>query len=194
MNISMFFSVGSLILCVLMFFYFKWYVKRKISQTELSNEHKTEAYRLIAEIDSVTDRNLLLVEDTINKLKELKDDTDKRISIYMKELEKSRTSETLYSSLGRGIRAALREPAEPPPVLPAQSVQVPPIVPVSLASQVEQSQPEPVPPPPPSKAQIRAQLDELILAGHSPGEIASRLGISAAEVNLAMNLLNRNVL
>jgi DNA-binding NarL/FixJ family response regulator len=43
----------------------------------------------------------------------------------------------------------------------------------------------------PSKRLIRAHIDLLVNEGLSPEEIASRLDISIAEVNLAMNLLKR---
>jgi hypothetical protein len=175
-----------------MFLYFKWYIKRRTSGAGLLTEYRDEINRLKADINAVTDRNLLLVEESIKKLKEIHDDTGKRISVYVKELEKSRKGEELYTNLGKGIRAALNtEPVQQnAPALSAvrPNIAAPPPV---------QQTPEPKPTPsvleqkPSSKRQIRAYIDLLANEGLPPEEIASRLDISIAEVDLAMNLRRR---
>ena len=186
MNISLIVSIGSVVFCLLMFFYFKWYIKRRISTSEILAERQKEVYRLIAEIDSITDRDAQLVEARIKTLRELLEDTDKRIAVYMRELDKSRTGEALYTSLGRGIRAALNQPdisqvkIEPQPAPVAKPVQP-----------AESSQAKAPAARHETKKQIRAQIDMLIKEGLSASEIASRLNIGIAEVDLAMNLLNR---
>jgi len=195
-NISLFISIFCLVFCLIFFFYTKWYIKRKISATELLAEYRAEVYRLIAEINAITDRDSMLVEDRIKKLKEILEDTDKRVKVYVQELDRSRTGEALYTSLGRGIRAALKTSSESSP----QSVQEPEIskqMPqLTLVRQektpapVPVSAPSPSAPKPPSKRQLRVQIDELVKEGLSPADIASRLGISIAEVDLAMNLMN----
>jgi len=206
MNISLFISIFCLVFCLIFFFYVKWYIKRKISATELLAEYRSEVYRLNADINAVTDRDLTLVEDRVKKLKEILDDTDKRIKVYVQELDRSRTGEALYTSLGRGIRAALKTPSETSPAHdhePELSAQMP-----KLTLVRQESIPDAVPgsapaftapaslalaslaPKPPSKRQIRAQIDELVKENLSPADIASRLGISIAEVDLAMNLMN----
>jgi len=61
-------------------------------------------------------------------------------------------------------------------------------------AQVQAQAPSPAssasPPKPPSKQQIRSRIDELVKEGLSQADIASLLGISIAEVDLAMNLMN----
>jgi hypothetical protein len=183
-------TVIVLVICVsffcFIFFYFKWYIKRRTTATELLSEYRSEVYRLITEIDSVTDRNLQLVEDRINKLKSLSEETDKRIAVYGRELEKSRTGEALYTSLGRGIRAALNtQPSPPPPSAAAGTLKQ------SSAASIESSQQNA--PKPHSKKQIRSLIETMIKEGQSPAQIASHLDISRAEVELAMTLLNRNI-
>jgi len=202
-NISLFISIFCLAFCLIFFFYVKWYIKRKISATELLAEYRAEVYRLNADINAVTDRDLMLVEDRIKKLKEILEDTDKRIKVYVQELDRSRTGEALYTSLGRGIRAALKTPSETPPESPYESPSRPEHAP-ALSTQMpkltlvrQESAPAPVSPSasspsvpkPPSKRQIRAQIDEMVKEGVSPSDIASGLGISIAEVDLAMNLM-----
>jgi len=193
--------------CVFMFFYFKWYIKRRTSVLGQLEEYRTEVYRLIAEINAVTDRDSQLVEDRIEKLRAVLDETDKRISVYVKELEKSRTGEALYASLGRGIRAALNNTdVKPPPQLSAvrpnvevqQQLFSAPLekTPLSQSSQVTSPVQSAVQggaqvQKPSSKRQIRASIDLLANEGLPPAEIASRLDISIAEVDLAMNLRRR---
>ena len=178
-----------------MFFYFKWYIKRRTAAEELLAEYRAEVYGLIAEIDNAADRDSLLVEDRIKNLKALLDDTDKRISVYLRELDRSRTGEALYASLGRGIRAALNTSPVSAPPPPAQTVSAENIPP---AESETDSAGQPVPPVEsisadenPSKQQIRAQIAGLAAQGLSPGEIASRLDLSLSEIDLALNLLGR---
>ena len=207
MNIVYIVLLISLAFNLFMFFYFRWYVKRRTTASVLLPEYRTEVHRLIAEIDAVTDRDSLLVEDRIRKLKELLDDTDKRISVYVKELEKSRAGEALYTNLGKGIRAALRTEADPVQSSPqgvdqnARLQQAPALSAIRPNIEVvPQVTPAVAVPPeiqqvrlkPPSKRQIRASIDLLANEGVTPEEIASRLDISIAEVDLAMNLRRKN--
>jgi len=203
-----------------MFFYFRWYLKKRTQSAALLaaglSERENEVARLIAEIDRITDRDSQLVEDRILKLKAILEETDKRIAVYLKELEKSNVSESLYTSLGRGIRDALSRGSEEK-FLPADVIDISPEIasvspPVALAAppsvperpevfndQIDVSLNAPAPAAlaapvasPPSRQQIRAHIDLLLNEGLPPEEIASRLEISVAEVNLAINLRRRN--
>jgi len=205
MNVLHIVSIICFTLCIVMFLYLKWYIKKQTSSSVLLanelDERQTEVARLIAEIDRITDRDSQLVEDRVNKLKELLHDVDKRIALYEKDMEdlsqrgvgavsiNDTKPEALYTSLGRGIRAALTTPQEiaapPSPPVPAPVPAAPP--PVLPASPPAAETERPLPKPP-SKKQIRSYIDILVNEGHSPQEIASRLEISVAEVNLAMNL------
>jgi hypothetical protein len=126
MSLPLILSVTGLFVCLVLFFYFRGYVDKKTSVERLLAEYRTEVYRLIAEIDAVTDRNLRLVEDSVKTLKQLLEDTDRRIGVYTRELERSRKAEAMYTSLGRGIRVALdsERPSAPkePPSLPVTPV------------------------------------------------------------------------
>jgi hypothetical protein len=185
MNITYIVLIICLALNFFMFFYFKWHIKRRTSASGFLPEYRAEVNRLIADIDAATDRDSQLVEDRIRKLKEILDDTDKRVSVYVKELEKSRTGEALYTSLGRGIRAALKTEAESAPAQDAPLPQ-PESAPGKAYAAEQQAQ------KPPSKRQIRAHIDLLANEGLPSEEIASRLGISIAEVDLAMNLRRKS--
>jgi predicted DNA-binding protein YlxM (UPF0122 family) len=226
MNITFILLIISPALCILMFIYFKWYIKQRTSESGVLKETNLKVRKWInevdlsiAEINAVTDRNLLLVEDKIKKLNEILEDTDKRSSVYVKEIEKSRASEALYTQLGRGVRAAIK--TEPAPVPQSALTAAPPLslvrpnIPVAVeqTSQAKPAQPtqpmlpleesasaitaaqpaaKPVKPQKSSgKKQIRISIDQLAGEGLSSQEIASRLGISIAEVDLAIQLQRR---
>jgi hypothetical protein len=195
-------SVTSLCLCVFGFLFFRRYIEKKTSARELLADYRTETYRLIAEIDAAADRDSLLVEERIKTLKKLLDDTDRRIAVYMRELQRSRAGEALYTSLGRGIRAALDsrpllEEPSPQETIPPQEA-----LPIESSSPLETAPPlEAVPlvgarknsiaKRKPKKTKIKAQIAEMSAKGLSPPEIASRLNLSLAEVDLALSLLNQ---
>jgi DNA-binding NarL/FixJ family response regulator len=117
----------------------------------------------------------------------------------MRELQRSRNGEAMYASLGRGIRAALdsRVPQLEPPETPA-----PQETPTPQEQKAEATPPATTPPqeaeePParkrkPKKTKIKMQIAEMAALGLPPDKIASRLKLSIAEVELALNLLHRN--
>jgi hypothetical protein len=191
MNINFIIPIICIAFCVFIFFYFRWYIKKRTSENELLEEYRSEVYRLLAEIDSKTDRDLMLVEDRIKKVNEVLEEADRRIAVYTRELDRSRKGEELYTNLGRGIRAALKTP-QVESQRQQQQMQ-------SLIQIVPSPEEKPASPPPPagdnkntSKRFIRARIDELASQGLSASEIASRLKISIAEVDLAMNLSRKS--
>jgi len=228
MSILNIISIVCFAFCIIIFFYLKWYIKKRTSGSELMNgtgfdaQYKEEIFRFISDIDRITDRDSQVIEERIKKLNTIIEDADKRITLLeqraldVKELEKSKNSETLYKSLGRGIREALYFPSEVEIEYPEDSIEISqvqtenksnenaPVLPAvykppnpNFEAMIQQeaaqhtSLPQAVAQPqavPLTKQQIRLQIDLLIDEGLHPEEIASRLGISAAEVNLALNL------
>ena len=224
MTTSIVISIISLCLCISGFFFFRWYIAKKTAASSLLADYRTEVYRLIAEIDAATDRDSLLVEERIKAIKQLLDDTDRRISVYMRELQRSRNGEAMYASLGRGIRAALDSrpangDAKPAPDLPETPTTTTDPAEASTAANTGSNRsrvtkkrnpkkhrvaPQATPRVAPSepelglenaqpaaKPKIKVQIAELSAQGLSPSEIASRLELSTAEVDLALNLLHR---
>jgi uncharacterized protein (DUF433 family) len=207
-------SVICLCFCIFGFFFLRRYIARKTDAARLLADYRVEVNRLIAEIDAATDRDSILVEERIKTLRKLIDDTDRRISVYMRELERSRNSEAIYASLGRGIRAALdSKPAgeeqlllemeSPGASAPSSTAAVPAAAPVAEDSKSAQSvqkrnagkrKQKPVKitgQKVPAKPNIKMQIAEMSAKGLSPQEIASSLNLSLAEVELALNLLYR---
>ena len=220
MTIPLVISIISLSLCVAGFFFLRWYISRRTAASQLLEEYRDEVDRLIAGIHAATDKNLLLMEDKIKTLKKLMEDTDKRISVYMREIQRSRNSEAVYKNLGMGIREALNaspsepvSPSEPenPAVSekPQSSVKQQAVaeenelpfddeeksVQTVSAKKQKKRKAANTPPPPavrPEKPRIKMQIAEMAIQGLSPSEISSKLGISVAEVDLALQLLNIN--
>jgi len=207
MNIPIILSAISLCIVVFSFFFFRWYITRKTAVNELP-AYRTEVNQIIANIDAATDRDLLLVEERIKTLKKLMEDTDRRISVYMRELQRSRDGETMYTNLGRGIRAALD--SRPPQLeLPLEETKNTEKKTTELQRADNEQQPPtphsllPIPPQESSqeassrkrgtkKPKLKMQIAELAAQGIPPQKIASRLKLSIAEVELALNLLHRN--
>jgi len=216
MNILNIVSIICLALCFVMFFYFRWYIKKSVSSSSISAKElaarQREVENLISDIDRITDRDSQLVEARIKLLKTLVEETDKRISLYVKELERSSSKETLYSSLGKGIRDALNISNEESDT-PVDTIELSPEArlkslrasssasnaspetpvtpkrePASDLSEISHPAEAAFPASPPNKQQIRSHIDLLLNEGLPAEEIASRLGISVAEVNLAINL------
>ncbi|MCL2128125.1 MAG: hypothetical protein FWH38_07720, partial [Treponema sp.] len=152
MTIPLVLSAVSLGLCVSFFFFFRWYITRKTAASQLLSDYRNEVYRLIGEIDSATDRDSLLVEERVKSLRKLLDDTDRRISVYMRELQRSRSGEAMYANLGRGIRVALdsRPPSLEAP--PLQEAPPPPSAAPAAETPPPAGKPVPVPPPPETAA------------------------------------------
>jgi hypothetical protein len=210
-------SIISLSLCVSGFFFLRWYISQRTEASRLLEEYRDEVYRLISEIDAATDRDSRLVEDRIKNLRTLLDDTDKRISVYTREIQRSRNSEAIYKNLGKGIRAALDSiPEEASPSESASPTETTP--PVETTTPVEINElpftdeekgrgPQTrgtkkqkkrkkantqTPAVHPEKSGIKMQIAQMAIQGMSPSEIASLLEISLAEVDLALQLININ--
>ncbi|MCL2192757.1 MAG: hypothetical protein FWB78_05105 [Treponema sp.] len=215
MTIPFILSGLSLCVSVLSFFFFRWYIKRKTAATQLLADYRDEVGRLIAEIDTATDRDSLLVEERIKILRKMLEDTDRRIATYVRELQRSRDGEAMYTSLGRGIRSALDSRPTPKGaelLQPQEAASLPPqeeaepIVEVVHLSETNETtettvesddrhddevRQEPLTLPF-EKSRIKVRIAEMSARGIPTQEIASKLGISIAEVDLALSLLNRS--
>lgn len=194
----------SLAFCVCFFFYFQWYLKRhpalrsQDAADKQLTEYRAEVFRLIAAIDAATDRDTLLVEQRIATLKKMLEDTDKRIAVYTRELGRSRSGEALYSSLSRGVHAALssRPPAVPEAAVAADAE---PEEAVAAGAELQPGAAADESPPSPAEAvpaddrkpTLKIQIAKLAAQGLSPEDIASRLDLSFSEVDLALNLLGK---
>jgi len=215
MTPSIVISIICLAICLLCFFVFHWYIKRKTAAGRLLSDYRAEINRMIADIDAATDRDMRLVEERINILRKLLentdkqleerkinlekiiDDTDRRISVYVRELNRSKEGEAMYTSLGMGIRAALNSQPNPPENQPEKKrtgsknekpkpkIKKNEIKNGELTNKTEETEAGKNP----VKLNTKALIAQMSAQGLSPAEIASTLELSHSEVDLALNLL-----
>jgi hypothetical protein len=237
-------SAGSLILSGFTFVFFLTYLKRRTGRdrilAELSSDLREEAVEIEREINAVTDRDITLVEDRVKTLRALLDDADRRIAVYVRELERRQAQEETFAALDReppvntanaaaksappGIagtysdlgkrrpaadpnsaaadHASAENPAylnaglfrsadpgrpqtTPEPAAPAETATAPPKA--GHAKRIHRSgkpvEPKPLP--------FAERVAELYRAGFSSSLIASRLGSTITEVELAITLAER---
>ncbi|MDR2630242.1 MAG: hypothetical protein LBC60_04900 [Spirochaetaceae bacterium] len=190
MYLSLLFSSISLILCGFFFVFFRAYIRHRTGPERILGEFREEADKLIAEIDAITDRDATLVAERIKTLRALLEDTDRRIAVYTRELNRERKQEAAYVELGlkRSVlptpekREGEGAPTRPFPEEGREGKGKVPGEPRFIRS------PTAIEPKPPSFAE---QVEKLAGAGLSSELIASRLGTTLAEVDLAIALLHR---
>lgn len=160
--------------CVIFFIWCRSYLKRRTGEERILADFRDEVNEILAEIDEKTDRDSLLVEERIARLKKILDDTDKRIALYVRELENRGKQEQTYAELGKN-RLRIINPPEPEPRSEASALPV--ALPVPKPQRPRKSRPK--------KQPVPQQAAEMARGGLSPGLIASHLGISISEAELA---------
>jgi hypothetical protein len=211
MYLSLLFSALALGISFFSLFYFRSYLKRRTGQERILAEMRDEVNNILRTIDETTERDISLVEERENNLKSLLNDIEKRLKVYVREMEKLQGSEKAFAAL------TLKKPDAP--VSPdhaekiyrelgknrfrfdaltqnSETVAEPPPVYSAARSQSNQNQAFPLPafsikPENSSSATVGEQVGELLRAGFSVPVIATRLGFSIAEVEFAAALLER---
>jgi hypothetical protein len=205
------FSAASLLFCGFFFFYFHRYLRRRTSHENILAECEDAVARLEAQIDAVTDRDARLVEERIRSLKKLLEDVDRRISL-LSRIEDQRKPAALYNSLGNRVAfSASSSPGAfsdtvPPPApasgpaasaiadtvprdtVPARTNPADTLPAASPPAPVPDPSPAPLPEPGGDIRPLVERVAELDRAGFSPELIASRLGVSVSEAELAVTV------
>ena len=204
------FSVSALLISVLSFIYLRSLLKRRTAQERILSEIREEVNRILKTIDETTERDISLVEERERSLKALLDEIDRRLKLYIREMEQRKSADESYAALTekksakpesvspeKGAEAYLElgknryrlggqpeEEAAQEPEAPGSSFPLPRFrVKNPGASEAVVSPEEPVP--------VGEQIRSLIRAGFSVPVVASRLGLSIAEVEFATALLER---
>ena len=182
-------SALALLICVISFLYFRSYLKRRTGQERILAEFREEVNRILKSIDETTDRDISLIEEREKNLKSILSETERRIKVFIRELEGQKTAEPskpalTYGELGKNrykVREALAEPE-----LEFSSAQSKPQdTPMQAGSDAV---PQPSQANQPSKVE---QIHSLMRSGLTDAAIASRLGLSIAEVEFATALMVR---
>ncbi|MFP3088718.1 hypothetical protein LQZ21_00145 [Treponema sp. TIM-1] len=213
MYLSLVFSSISLILCGFSFVFFRAYLRRRTGPERILGEFREEADKLIAEIDAITDRDAALVGERIKTLRTLLEDVDRRIVVYNREVNREKKQEAAYVELGlkrsvlttgearpSGTQSSFSpEKPETETALNRPSPEIPGISPDSSRHERDGKGTPPGEPRfirspiaiQPKLPSFAEQVEKLAGAGLSSELIASRLGTTLAEVDLAIALLHR---
>ena len=186
-------SALAFIFVIISFFYFRADIRVRTSQERFLAELREEVNSILKSINETTDRDISLIEEREKNLKALLSDIEKRLKVYIREVEVHRGAEEAYRELGKnrfrlpkdshGEAAQQEKPhdsEEPATVNPAF-----PIPEFKVKSPISQGEPRENPP------SVGEQVLSLARAGFSVPVIASRLGISIAEVEFAAAILER---
>ena len=176
-------SLLCLSICVFTFVYLRSYMKRRTHLDYLKNtvisEITVEVNQLLKDIDETTERDISLIEERQKQLKALLDDIDKRLDVYIREMDLRKEAGEAYSSLvstavssEEAYKALGKNKHKQPPI---------PTLPDFVIKSDEEAEVKP---------SIPEQIKELLMAGFSAPVIASRLGISIAEAEFAAALYN----
>ncbi|GHV73835.1 hypothetical protein AGMMS49940_11370 [Spirochaetia bacterium] len=209
MTLAVIFSAASLLICGFTFIYLQAYLRRRTGAERILADFEEEVNKIIAGIDAATDRDLTLLEDKAKATKALLETLDRRIAAYARELDRRNTQESArnalgsdaarntegaYTALGRGLRSTLRvnpsetvdAPAQTPPAMPEAAT-------MPLAAQFPVPDGQSAEPrfirsanPVKTRTPLTEQVLELSRNGFSPDTIATRLGVTLAEVDLAL--------
>ena len=200
MYLPLLFSILAFVISLFSFFYFRSYLKRRTGHERILSELRAEVEIILRSIDETTDRDISLIEDREIKLKALLDETEKRLKVYIREMEKHYSPQDApalpaksisYQEIGKNrYRAAQTVPGQTEAAAagaaPAgNSAKQSPAFPLPSFSV---KQPDSAGEKVPGKTE---QINELFLAGFTAPVIASRLGLSISEVEFALALQER---
>jgi len=180
------------VISVFSFFYHRAYIKARTSQERFLAELREEVNSILKTINETTDRDISLIEEREKTLKNLLEEIEKRLKVYVRELEVRRGEENTYRELGKN---RYRLPEDSRGAAPRVNSAFP--IP-EFEVKPESAPPAPAGNPPPSTPStpvppVGEQIFSLVRAGFSVPAIASRLGISIAEVEFAVALLERKL-
>ena len=153
---------------IFIFFFFKARIDKRLRSNETLQVVREEISGLIVELNQTTNRNVEIIEERIERLKEITQRADKRIGLLTKEIGKKEKETEVYTSL--------KPQAGRPP---------------GGDEQRPRENEEPVSGEPRGGESTRERVLALYNNGISPDVICKELDITLAEVELVISL-NRN--
>ena len=198
-NFPLLLSAVALLICIFSFLYFRSYLKRRTGQERILLEFREEVDGILKTINETTYRDISLIEEREKNLNKLLSDIDRRLTLYTREMEVRKKAEDAYTALSKTLPPQEKKPETPVERALAsrgsylelgknryktpQPAPVLPEIPAIISSEKTPSAP--------STISIEEQILSYLQAGLSVPLIASRLGKSIAEVELAAALLER---
>jgi hypothetical protein len=89
---------------VLSYLILKKKIDRALQPSQLLDKIRQEVNGIIVELNGTTDRNIALVEDRLNTLKEHLSQADRKLSVLQRDAEKREISQKVYARLGQASR------------------------------------------------------------------------------------------
>ena len=149
-------------------------INRRIKIDTIVDEIRQELAGLIVEINQTTDRNIELIENRVDQLKNILKDADRRIGVLKKEVTRREKTADLYTHLGSHGK-------------PQGSNQA-----AAALPQDPTSAPPPSAGEPGNREAKKTRVTTLYLQGFSSEQIATKVGITVGEVELIVALYERN--
>lgn len=155
---------ANIIIVSLLFLFLTRRLVRKLSLEESLDELQREVGGIVTEMNQAAERNISLLEDKIEELRDIEQRIDRKITLLNRETQKENESATTYREIVREARKQQRRnPSE-----------------ASSGDALEASQPDTRP--------IRERILDLHRKGISPNIIATRVGSTVGEVELIIGL------
>lgn len=181
-------SALALLICVISFIVLKSYLRRRTSrewilQEGLLSEIREEVNALLKSIDETADRDITLIKDREQNLQALLINVEKRLKLYIREMDKRKEAEETYAAFS----AAENQPASPAPEPSAPGTGGGTYLDLGKLRYQLKKQEARVPETIPSS--VSEQIRSLLKEGASIPMVASRLGLSIAEVEFTAALL-----
>ena len=182
-QLALLFSALAFLFSLFSFLFFKFYLKKRTSKDYILSEYWDEANQIIKTINQATERDLSLIEERQQNLRILLQETEKRISVYIKEVERSQEAEAVHAQLSSQRKSsgeAYQELGKKRYKMKEQA-----LLPLEELKENERPENE-------AKLEDKAlseQIISLLHSGFSVPLIASSLKISIAEVEIAAAML-----
>jgi hypothetical protein len=171
------------LICGFSFIYFQAYLRRRTGTKRILAEFEEEVNNITATIDAAADRDITLVEERVRSLKALLDTADRRIAAYAREMDSRAAQEAAYAALNPEGPPAKAKADPVARALSGGTIALP----LGEGPRFVKS-PNPVKPKP---RPLTDRVSELSRNGLSPEAIASRLGVTISEVDLALAVSER---
>ncbi|MFP4378667.1 MAG: DUF6115 domain-containing protein [Spirochaetales bacterium] len=155
-------------------------IRARTSQQAALDEIKREVGSIITELNQTTERNIELVENRIETLRELIGEADRRVKALKRDIASHQQAGVRYDSRGTlqredHLESALRN-------APSIEEREAPIEPTESYRRASP------PDTPETRANVREQVRALYLQGLSLERIAVRVGVTVGEVELILSL------
>jgi len=194
-------SASALLISIVSFLFFKSYLKNRTGQERILAEFRQEVNTILKSIDETTDRDISLLEDREKRLKSLLADVDKRLTLYIREMERygktekaraalpvmEKKPEAAYAALGKKRYKGFIPEDGAPDDAPSGVLKAEPKPEAAMPTKTETGGTSIEA----KSASPSSQIRFLMRSGLTDANIASRLGISIAEVEFVAALLER---